>query len=203
MIDLKRTALLLIGFQNDYFAPDGILHGVIEESSRVTGVLENTLSLLRQQGHAFAMVVNTPILFTPDYSELKDPVGILKTIVEVGAFKQGSPGAEVIAAMDEFKDLITYVPGKRGLNAFAETGLADILRQQDIEHVVLAGTVTSLCIDSSARSALDEGLKVTILSDCTSSRTPFEQQFYCEQIFPLYASVTTSADLTAAPASSG
>ena len=36
----KNTALILIGYQNDYFAEDGILRGVVDESSRVTGVFE-------------------------------------------------------------------------------------------------------------------------------------------------------------------
>ena len=29
----QSTAVILIGYQNDYFAADGILHNVIEESS--------------------------------------------------------------------------------------------------------------------------------------------------------------------------
>ena len=45
----QSTALLLIGFQNDYFAPDGILHSVIEESSKATKAVENTVQLLRSR----------------------------------------------------------------------------------------------------------------------------------------------------------
>lgn len=33
----KNSALILIGYQNDYFATDGILHDVIEESSKSYG----------------------------------------------------------------------------------------------------------------------------------------------------------------------
>ena len=54
---LNRTALILIGYQNDYFAPDGILHPVIEEAARVGGVLGNTLGLLERLGDRFAQVV--------------------------------------------------------------------------------------------------------------------------------------------------
>jgi nicotinamidase-related amidase len=60
---------------------------------------------------------------------------------------------------------------------------------------VLAGTVTSICIDSAGRAAHERGYRVSILSDCTSSRSNFEQDFYCEQIFPLYANVVSSNDL--------
>ena len=196
MTQLAKKALVLIGFQNDYFSADGILHSVIEESSKITGVLQNTLTLLRKHGNDFAIVVNTPIFFTQDYSELSNPVGILKVISDVGAFKEGSYGAEVIQELDEFDDFIKIIPGKRGLNAFSNTTLAEVLRQAGVEDVVLAGTVTSICIDSTGRSAIDLGFNVTVLGDCTSSRTPFEQSFYCQEVFPLYATVCHSTDLS-------
>ncbi len=197
-MSLDKTALLLIGFQNDYFAPDGILHKVIEESSRVTGVMNNTLNLLECAGDNFAMVVSTPIHFTADYSELDEPVGILKTIKEVGAFKEGTRGARTVDELERFSALITQVPGKRGLNAFSNTQLEQLLRANDIENLILAGTVTAICIDSTARHAADRGFGVSVLSDCTSGRTTFEQDFYCDNVFPLYAKVLTSEQLLSA-----
>ncbi len=198
MKTLDRSALLLIGFQNDYFAADGILHRVIEESSKVTGVMANTLSLLEQAGHDFRLVISTPIIFTPDYSELEEPVGILRTIKDVGAFKAGTRGAMVVDEFAPYAELITELPGKRGLNAFSNTQLETLLRDNDINHLVLAGTVTSICIDSTARHAADLGFNVTVLSNCTSGRTNFEQDFYCENVFPLYAQVMGSEQLLAA-----
>ena len=47
-MNLDNTAFILIGYQNDYFAKDGILHSVIEEASRVHGVLEHTLEILEK-----------------------------------------------------------------------------------------------------------------------------------------------------------
>jgi nicotinamidase-related amidase len=81
------------------------------------------------------------------------------------------------------------VPGKRGLNAFARTELEDVLKQYDIEHVVPAGVVTSICIDSTGRAAHERGFSVHVLRDVTCGRTDMEQDFYCENIFPLYANV--------------
>src|SRR5215510_13407553 len=95
-MDPQHTALVLIGYQNDCFAADGILHQVIEESSRVTGTLANTLDLLERLAGSSVLIVDTPIVFTPDYRELIEPVGILKTVKEMGAFKVGTKGAETI-----------------------------------------------------------------------------------------------------------
>lgn len=194
-MDLNRTALILIGYQNDYFATDGILREVIEESAKITNVLANTISLVKSLVETPVLIISTPILFTPDYSELVEPVGILKTIKEVGAFREGSKGSETIPELHRFGNHIIEVPGKRGLNAFSNTQLDTILQERKIIHIVLAGVVTSICIDSTGRSAFDRGYKVIILSDCTSGRTPFEQEYYCNEIFSLYAKVIDHAQL--------
>lgn len=189
-MDLEKTALILIGFQKDYFSSEGILHDVIKSSSE--SVLSNTIEIIRSLQPTPALIISTPILFTPDYSELIEPVGILKTIRDAGAFKQGSPGSETIDQLSAFVDRIQVVEGKRGLNAFHDTRLEELLKKHVIKHVVLAGVVTSICIDSTARSAFEAGFQVTILSDCTCGRTDYEQDFYCKEIFPLYANVIDS-----------
>lgn len=194
-MDPKKTAVILIGYQNDYFAEDGILHAVIEEASRTTGVLGNTLDLLERLKPTEALMITTPIIFTPDYSELIDPVGILKVVKDVGAFKAGTKGSETIPELLAFGDRILEVPGKRGLNAFSNTDLGEILKKHGITDVVLAGAVTSICIDSTGRAAFERGYKVIMLDNCTSGRTMVEQEFYCEKIFPLYAEVLDHKEL--------
>jgi nicotinamidase-related amidase len=191
----NQTALILIGYQNDYFAQDGILHKFIEESSLVTNIIENTISLLESVKDTPILIISTPIFFTSDYQELVEPTGILKTIKEYGAFLQGKSGSETIVELQRFKEQILEVPGKRGLNAFSNTNLYEILQKHKINDVVILGTVTSICVDSTARYAYELGYNVKMLSDCTSARTVFEQEFYCQNIFPIYAEVMTSKEL--------
>ncbi|MFT7049663.1 MAG: nicotinamidase-related amidase [Psychroserpens sp.] len=189
----QKIALVLIGFQNDYFSQDGILRRVVEESSKVTGILTNTLHLIKELGDV--LIIATPIIFSENYSELIKPFGILKTIKEVGAFKKGSIGSQTISELAQFKDKIIEIPGKQGLNAFVNTTLEAVLKENNITNVAFAGTVCSVCIDSTGRSAFEKGFNVTMLSDCISGRTVFEQTFYCEDIFPLYANVINSKEL--------
>lgn len=189
------TALLLIGYQNDYFSPLGVLHQAIEEPARLTGTLRNTLTLMDRLLPTRVLLVTTPIVFTVDYSELKDPVGILKVIKDTGAFRAGSPGAATIAEFARYGTRLLEVPGKRGLNAFSNTRLDEILQAHGIEDVVIGGVVASLCVDSSGRAAHERGYRVSILSDCLSGRTLREQQFYVSEIYPLYATVLTSQEL--------
>ena len=99
---------------------------------------------------------------------------------------------------ERFDDRIKTLPGKRGLNAFSNTELETTWRKRGVEHLVLSGAVTSVCIDSTVRSAVDRGFRVSVVSDCTAGRSNIEQYFYCDTIFPLYAQVVTSDDLIAA-----
>ena len=196
--DPRRTALILIGFQNDYFAEDGILTGALEDASWRRAMLESTCQMLDTLIASPTLIVSTPIVFTPDYRELSEPTGILEVIKDVGAFKQGQPGAHAIPEIAVYGERIQEVPGKRGLNAFSNTQLDALLQEHDINDVVLAGVVTSICIDSTGRAAHERGYRVSILRDCTAGRTAFEQDFYCEKIFPLYAHVAESGDLLGA-----
>ena len=195
VMDLKHTALLLIGYQNDYFANNGILHGALENSHQVSLVLNQTLTLIEKLLPTEASVMATPIIFTPDYSELSEPIGILKIIQDNGAFRSGQPGAETIDELKALAPNIITLPGKRGLSCFSNTDLHKTLQNHDITDVLIAGAVTSLCIDTAGREAAELGYRVTVLSDCTIARTEFEQDYYLKEIVPMYAKVCSSVEV--------
>jgi len=197
-MDPKTTALILVGYQNDYFAKDGILRGVVQEPNRVDSVLANSLAFIGQVATTPMTIISTPIVLEQGYRALASPVGILNAIKESGAFKSGSAGAETIPELLAFGDRVMYITGKVGFNAFSNTTLDAVLKERGIKDVLVAGMVTSLCIDSTGRAAYERGYSVTILSDCSSARTPEEQDFFCKNIFPLYGGVATSAELAAA-----
>lgn len=194
-MDANQTALVLVGYQNDYFAQDGILRGVVEEPGRVDEVLRSTLALIEALRGTPATIVSTPIVLTADYRAMADPVGILSTIKQSGAFQAGTPGAATIPELLALGDRIDYVEGKVGFNAFADTRLHDLLVSRGIRNVLVCGMVTSLCIDSTGRAAYERGYTVTIVSDCTSGRSHTEHDFYCRNIFPLYGRAADSHTL--------
>ncbi|GAC1531261.1 MAG: hypothetical protein NVS3B12_06960 [Acidimicrobiales bacterium] len=190
-LDPRTTALVLVGFQNEYFTPNGIMRrGFTDDAPE--RVLAATTLLVEQLLSTDVMVVSAPIVFTPTYEELPDPVGVLAEIKRRGAFRAGTDGALVVKELARSGPRIVDVGGRRGLNAFANTRLDDVLVGGGIVDVIVAGALTCLCVDSTARSAYTRGYRVSILSDCTLGRTKSEQDLFCEGIFPLYASVVTS-----------
>lgn len=196
-LDANRTAVIFVGFQNDYFATNGILRGVVEEPDAVDRVLANAVNLIRAVHDTPLTLISTPIVLAPDYRAMAHPVGILNAMKEYGAFKEGSVGAETIPEFRAFGDRVEYVHGKVGFNAFAGTDLGTLLKSRGIDTALVCGMVTSLCIDSTGRAAYERGMEVGILRDCTSARTLSEHEFYCANIFPLYGRVLTSTEAIA------
>lgn len=129
-----NTALLLIGFQNDYFATDGVLQCALEDRAGVDHCLINSQLLIEGFLNAGRLVVAAPIQFQAGYPELEAPVGILRTIVETGAFQAGRSGSEMIPEHARFGDRVIRVPGRHGLNAFFGTELNPVLAGHDVKE---------------------------------------------------------------------
>jgi nicotinamidase-related amidase len=61
---------------------------------------------------------------------------------------------------------------KNTFSALADDTLLDVLRAAQIEHLLLIGLETPVCVYQSALGALAEGFQVTILSDAVAARRP-------------------------------
>ncbi len=195
MSNARRSAILLVGFQNDYFSPDGAMHAVIEENARQNNVLANTQRVLSAVMGGETPIINLPIHFSPGYEELGQPTGLLAAIRDAGAFRRDTKGGRTIPELLEYGDRIQHLTGKTSFNAFLGTDLEEHLRGAGVEHVIIMGVVTPICIDSTARAATERGFAVTIVSDASAGRNETEQDFYCESIFPLYAEVVDTETL--------
>lgn len=61
--------------------------------------------------------------------------------------------------------------GKNTFSALADEGIRDgIMRQRDVQHILLCGIETPVCVYQTAIAALADGLNVTILSDAVGAR---------------------------------
>ncbi|MEU6311530.1 isochorismatase family cysteine hydrolase [Streptomyces sp. NPDC047014] len=54
-------------------------------------------------------------------------------------------------------------------DAFLDERLEPHLHRRGIDHLVLAGLFTDVCVDSTARTAFQRGFHVTVLRDCTTA----------------------------------
>lgn len=186
-MDPKRTALVLIEYQNDFTSEGGSLHEAVRPVMESSAMLANTVETVQAARAAGALIVHAPITFTEDYHELSaEPYGILKGVVDTKSFRKGSWGAEIVEALaPQAGDIV--VEGKRGLCGFASTNLDFILRSRGITDVALAGFLTNCCVESTMRSAYEKGYRVVTLRDCTATVSEEEQRLSVEKNYPMFS----------------
>lgn len=85
-----------------------------------------------------------------------------------GAFAPGSPGAEIAAPA-------APAPGEPVLtkslpNAFASTDLADRIHALKRPAVLCLGFMTHMCVEATARAAIDLGLGASVVASATATR---------------------------------
>jgi len=193
-MDPKKTALVLIEFQNDFTTENGTLHGAVKGVMAKTNMLANTVETVDAARKAGATIVFVPISFAEGYGEMRDePYGILKGVKDSGSFRKGSWGAQIVDALKpQAGDIV--IEGKRGLGTFESTNLDWVLRQRGITDVALGGFLTNCCVESTMRTAYEKGYNVVTLTDCTAAITQEEQDFACAKNFPMFSRPLTHND---------
>jgi nicotinamidase-related amidase len=194
-LDPSTTAVLLIEYQNEFATEGGVLHPAVKGVMAETKMLENTVALVKVAREKGVTVMHAPITFAEGYGELtRHPYGILKGVVDGKAFVKGSWGARIIDQLEPQKGDIV-IEGKRGLDTFASTNLDFILRSKGIKTVVMGGFLTNCCVESTMRSAYENGYDVITLTDCAAATSKEEHANALKYDFPMFSRPMPAADV--------
>ncbi|MEG9225529.1 cysteine hydrolase [Aeromicrobium sp. Sec7.5] len=197
-LDPATTAVVLIEYQNEFTTPGGVLHDPVAAVMEKTGMLANTVAFVEQARAAGVTIMHAPITFAPGYGELtRHPYGILAGVVNGKAFEKGSWGAAIVDDLAPTEDDI-LIEGKRGLDTFASTNLDFILRSKGITTVILAGFLTNCCVESTMRSAYENGYRVITLTDCAAATSVEEHDNAITYDFPMFSLPMESKAVAAA-----
>jgi len=197
-LDPTKTAIVLIEYQNEFTSDGGVLHGAVAPVMEKTGMLANTVALVDAARAAGVTIMHAPITFAPGYGELsRHPYGILKGVVDGNAFVKGTWGAAIVDDLTPAEDDI-LIEGKRGLDTFASTNLDFILRGRGIDTVILAGFLTNCCVESTMRSAYENGYRVITLTDCTAATSNEEHDNAIAYDYPMFSLPMDSGRVAAA-----
>jgi nicotinamidase-related amidase len=142
-----NTALLVIDIQNDYF-PGGKMELVNPLDAAKKAYM--LLQCFREHGGHH--------------------IHIQHIAIKPGAtfFLPGERGTDIHDSVAHFEgEPIVY---KHYPNSFRETSLLELLKGWGIERVVIAGMMTHMCVDATARAAADLGFQVIVAEDACATR---------------------------------
>jgi nicotinamidase/pyrazinamidase len=159
-------ALLIVDFQND-FCPGGALP--VAEGDRIAAPINELLDV-------FDLVVATRDWHPADHGSFVgvqvDPVkwqGVDPPAIWPVHCVQGTPGAELHPRLEREK--VDYVLDKgmdrwsQGYSGFHDSGLAELLREKDVDRVFIAGLTTDYCVKNTVLDARKLGLDVVVVED--------------------------------------
>ena len=165
----EHTAIVLVDDDNDFLTEGGKLHGAVRQVLESNNVVSNINDLMNKAREKGVLVIHVPIMFSSNYKELgDDPYGIFKVVKDTGAFQSETWGAKVADVLEvQAGDIV--VDGKSSTCAFATTDLRAVLDKHGIKTIGLGGLLTNICIESTMRSAYDQGFEVYTLTDCSAT----------------------------------
>jgi nicotinamidase-related amidase len=193
-MDPKKTALVLIEYQNDFTTPGGTLHDAVKGVMEKNNMLPNTIETVEKARKAGATIVWVPITFAEGYGEMRDePYGILKGVKDSNSFVKGTWGAAIVDSLKPHAGDVV-IEGKRGLCGFESTNLDWVLRSRGITDIALGGFLTNCCVESTMRVGYEKGYNVVTLTDCTAALSWEEQEHACAKNYPMFSRPLTHTE---------
>jgi ureidoacrylate peracid hydrolase len=210
VLDLNRTALLVVDFQNDFCHPEGWLASIGVDVSGARPAIDTTaatLPALRTAGLPIVWVnwgnrpdrANLP----PGVLHVYDPAGENKGIgnpateSSTAVLQSGSWGAAVV---DDLEITPTDLRiDKYRMSGFVDTPLDSTLRNLRVDTLLFAGVNADQCVLNTLMDAANIGYDVVLLTDAVATTSPpycLEATLY--NVRQCFGFTTTATDLAKA-----
>jgi len=181
-------ALIIIDMQRDFVEAGGFgsaLGNDVSPLGKIIPVIEKLLQVYRRLK---LPIIHTREAHKPDLSDCppsKRERG--QCAIKIGdqgpmgrLLIDGEPGNNIVPALKPITG--EYDIAKPGKGAFYATPLADILKAENITHLLFTGVTTEVCVQTSMREANDRGYECLLIEDATESYFPQFKQATLEMI---------------------
>ena len=186
----KQTAIVFIEFQNDFCEKNGVLHKMVKDELARQNTVANAVRLAAQARQKGCLLIFCPFVYDKNWAEEKCICGIIASAGDGGAFQPGDWGAEWIEDFGPVQGE-PVLEGKHALSGFTNTRLDEILQQHGIRNVAMAGFLSNVCVEATARSAYDRGYNVRVIRDATAATSRANQEYVEREIYPLLGGAMT------------
>ena len=180
-----ETAIIFIEFQNDFCKKNGKLFDLVSGEIARNHTIENAVCLLNGAREKGINIVHVPFVLDRNWTREKSFEGILQGVLEGDVFAPESWGGAIIDELAP-RDGETILVGKRALNAFAHTNLAEILADKGVKNVGVAGFLSNVCAQATAWGAYDLGYRTRLIPSACGAASQSIQEFVEREVCPLF-----------------
>jgi ureidoacrylate peracid hydrolase len=170
-LDPAKTALVVVDMQNAFMLP-GVAHSLCPMAEKIVPNINRLAQAVRAAGGTVTFIKTT---FTAaalkSWSSYFEMAGPERTAKRISALTADSKGHELWPSLDiRPGDLIVE---KSRFSAFIQgsSNLADVLRARGLDTILVTGTVTNVCCESTARDAMMLNFKTIMVTDGNAAMT--------------------------------
>lgn len=175
-LDPKRTALVVVDLQNA-FMDDEVGHAVCPAARDIVPNVNRLAAATRAAGGAVFWIKNTfDHTCLTEWSVMQDISTAEGRARRAAAMSENTKGHELWPTLDVRQD--DEIVKKYRFSAFLP-GASDLparLRSRGFDTVLITGTVTNVCCESSARDAMMSNFRVIMVSDGNAAMTQAEHE---------------------------
>ena len=188
-LDPARTALVVIDLQNA-FMEDPVGHAVVPAARDIVPAVNRLAAAVRQAGGGIFWVKMThDEACLGEWSIAFEMLSADRRVKRIGALTEGSRGHELwpkleVRPQDEIVLKYRYsgfLPGT--------SDLADRLRARGFDTVLITGTVTNVCCESSARDASMLNFRTIMVSDGNAALSQAEHEASLAAFYNIFGDV--------------
>ncbi|MCK5891442.1 MAG: cysteine hydrolase [Aeromicrobium sp.] len=163
-IPRQSTALMIIDMQNSFLHPDGSMAAIGMPHEALTPAVAGCQKLVDAARTADVPVVFTRYVYMADYRDGGLlPNELVPAMREVDALVAGSWDAEIVEELTPHAGDV--VIDKSRPSSFYGTQLEPVLTTLGIEHLVVAGVTTNICVESTVRDAGQRDYRTHVVAD--------------------------------------
>lgn len=191
-MNAETTALVLVDPYNDFLARRGqawLMTGTVATSNGMIGKARSILEAARRR--------RMTVAYAPHYRwrpngltgrKYLHPTQFLQEKSHI--FAEGKFGGKFLAELAPVEgDIISSEHSCS--SGFAGTNLHVQLQGRGITHLIIIGLITNSCIEATARSAVDLGYHVTLVTDAVAAFSPAEQALATRETYPRIGHLVT------------
>ncbi|MED4203315.1 isochorismatase family cysteine hydrolase [Neobacillus mesonae] len=142
-IKKAECALLVIDMQEDFINPSHSM--CVPEAYRMVSRIKNVIEECRD--------LNVPVIYTAHTIAEDCSAGFYEywEPIKNGAIKEGTPGADIYSGIYPLPNE-RVIRAKHAYCSFAGTDLDYVLRNLGVKTLIISGTLTNFCCESTART---------------------------------------------------
>ena len=199
-LDPKKTAFVVVDMQNAFCAPGAPVE--VPASRGVVPAINKLAAEVRQANGTVIWMVGV----VKDSAGMDNWGSYLRVVLgdpeKVERFLPyagpDGPGREIWHELDVKPEDLCLTKSRYSALAPGTSDLLRALRLRRIENLLIAGTKTNVCCESTGRDAHELDFNVAMVSDCLAAITDEEYRATLETFIQQFGDVVTSDDVIAA-----